>query len=705
MNLKLIEELKTIVGSSHVLSQPADLLVYSFDSALDRATPSLVVLPGTQSELQKVVKTLAAQRQPFVARGAGTSLCGGPIPLGHSVVIGLARLNRIGLLDKTKKEINVEPGVVNLHLQNEVQKDNLFFPPDPGSQKACTLGGNVAMNAGGPHCLKYGVTSNNIAALDMILPDGQLLHVTTDDPGYDFVGFFVGSEGTIGIASNIRLKLLPIPAMVRTMIISFDSMEDAIQSVTDIIAAGILPSTLEAMDRTIVNAVEAFVHAGYPIEAEAVLLIEVDGNDAAALDSQVEGIQRVCEKNNSFDFRFAKDELERKKLWEGRRGSYAAMARLAPNVLVEDGAVPRTMLPEALKQIKAIAEEAGVEVAMLFHAGDGNLHPQIIFDERDEKKTKIVKEAGHKMLKACVDLGGTISGEHGIGLDKREAMKWLFSRETLSLFRRLKIVFDPLNLCNPDKLIPLVGKTDSAVVPSPDGPFDPNSGWGRAKPSSEEEMVDLARRWKQTKKYFGIQGSRTKFAVDEQNVLDTTALDKILDFDLGNLTITVQAGVKMSVLRAAVEKEKQYLWVAGEGTVGGVIATRASVFPALRDQILGMRIMLASGEVVKLGAKTMKNVAGYDAAKLLIGSWGTLGMILDVTFRLFPYPAPQLKSVEPKPFVMKDIHKRIKKAFDPDGLLAVRFTSSTAKDLESRPAEIPTAPEIDWKKYEDKFWT
>lgn len=705
MNPKIITELESVVGPRYVLSQPAEVLVYSFDSALDRSTPSLVVLPGTQAELNRVVKILATNRTPFVARGAGTSLCGGPVPLANAVVIGLARMNKIGQLDKTKREISVEPGVVNLHLQNVLDKEGLFFPPDPGSQKACTIGGNVAMNAGGPHCLKYGVTTNNVVGMDVILPDGQQVRLTVDDPGYDLLGFFVGSEGTLGIASNIRLKLLPKPKFVRTMVVSFSSIEEAIQSVADIIAAGILPATLEAMDKTIVAAVEAFVHAGYPLEAEAVLLIEVDGNEPSVLDEQVSGIQRICEKNGSFDFRFAKDDEERRKLWEGRRGSYAAMARLAPNVLVEDGAVPRSALPEALRRIKEIADEAGVQVALLFHAGDGNLHPQIIFDERDKQQTKAVKDAGYRMLKACVDLGGTISGEHGIGIDKREAMRWLFSRETLSLFRRLKIAFDPSNFCNPDKLIPLISKAEEKPIEKKSDSPESVAAWEKLAPATPEEAISIVRNWAATRRPFGVQGTKSKYPVNEENLIETSKLDKILEFDKGNLSVTVQAGCPVSSVRAVVEAQGQYLWVAGEGSVGGAIATRSSVSPPLRDQILGMRVLLPTGEVVVFGAKTMKNVAGYDAAKLLIGSWGTLGIILDVTFRLFPFPAAELKTQAVKPFVFKELHKRIKAAFDPNGHLNRRLSNMNEQDVKAGPPDTTTLSGIDWKKLEDKFWT
>ncbi len=711
MNSSLIADLVTCVGEDWVLTNPADLYLYSYDSGLDRALPSAVVLPGNTDQVAKVVAVLAMYKQPFVARGAATSLCGGPIPLQNAVVIALARLTKIKKLNKEGMEIHVEPGVVNLRLQQAVEAEHLFYPPDPGSQKACTLGGNVGANAGGPHCLKYGVTSQYVMGLDWVMPDGRVTRLNVEDPGFDIVGLLVGSEGTLGIATGMRLKLLPLPAYVRTMLVSFSSIEAAIQTVTDIIAAGILPATLEAMDSLVVKAIEAFVHAGYPLDAAAVLLIEVDGDKPAELNFQAVRIKELCDKNDCREFRFAKDEAERAKLWEGRRGAYAAMARLAPNVLVEDGAVPRTKLPEALKKIQEIASAAGLKVALLFHAGDGNLHPQILFDERNAAQTKIVKEAGHKMLKACVDLGGTISGEHGIGSDKREAMRWLFTRETLSLFRRLKNVFDPENLSNPDKLIPLVSK---AVLP-PDPVVrigkESEDGFGPLVPQNEQEMIVSVKMLSSQTKPFGVQGARTKHGVHEHAVISTAKLNKILDFDKGNLTLTVQAGALVQDLRTHVEKAKQFLWVAGEGTVGGVIATKSSVTPPLRDLILGMRVLLPTGEVVQFGAKTMKNVAGYDVPKLFIGSWGTLGIILDVTFRLFPTPPKSTQAQTPVPFVFKDIHRRIKTAFDPQGILSTRTSALTAEEIAAPPPAPagPNAPEpseVDeaMRKIKDKFW-
>ncbi|MCG3204478.1 MAG: hypothetical protein KCHDKBKB_01193 [Elusimicrobia bacterium] len=710
LNSQIIDQLKQIVGEKNVLTSPSDLFLYSFDSALDRAIPSAVVLPETSDQVALVVGVLFKNKKPFVARGAATSLCGGPVALQGGVVIGLAKLNRVIKFEKEKREILVEPGVINLQLQQRVSPDGLFYPPDPGSQKACTIGGNVATNAGGPHCLKYGVTSNFVAGLDWVFPSGERMHFKLDDPGYDILGFLVGSEGTLGIATRIRLKLLPQPKVIRTMLVSFGSIEEAIESVTDIIASGLLPATLEAMDKTTIAAVEAFAHAGYPLGAEAVLLIEVDGETPQELDLQMEKIDQVCRKKNRLEFKFAKSEEERAKLWEGRRGAYPAMARLAPNVLVEDGAVPRTQLPEALRQIKRIAEEAGLRVALLFHAGDGNLHPQIIFDERNKEHTKIVKEAGQKMLKVCVDLGGTISGEHGIGTDKREAMKWLFSRETLLLFRRLKNAFDPENLCNPDKLIPLVSKSTTAGDKSASKDEVSALPEKAVSLNSEKELVEKVTEFSHRKQNFGVEGTQSKFNLPERIQLSMKNLSAIVDFDQSNFTLTVQAGAVLTAVKEIIEKENRFLWMSGHGTVGGILATRSSLFPALRDQILGMRVLLPTGELVKFGAKTMKNVAGYDVAKLLLGSWGTLGIIVDVTLRLFPMPAPSQKFEEnPQPFIFREIHRTIKKAFDPNSLFGMRMSQVTEKELAlaSKPRDQHkknTSDEADLKSLEDKFW-
>jgi glycolate oxidase subunit GlcD len=656
-----LRDLRAAAGAERVLWREIDLALYSYDSAIDRARPSAVVLPETAEHVAAAVRACNRHGLPFVARGAGTNLCGGTIPLHGAVVIAPTRMKRILSIDPEKRIAVVEPGLPNLHLKKALEPYGLFYAPDPASQKACTLGGNIGTNAGGPHCLKYGVTSQHILGLELVLPDGEITELDLRQQGPDLAGLIVGSEGTLGIVTRTVLNLVPIPPRVETMLVAFPSLEAAIQTVTDIVSAGIIPATLEAMDKITVNAVEAFVHAGYPTDAEAVLLIEVDGG--SELKDQVEAIRRICGKNGAGEFRLAKDEREREKLWEGRRGSYPAMARLAPNVLVEDGAVPRNLLPEASRRIREIARRNNLQMALLFHAGDGNLHPQILFDERDAEQTRIVKQAGYEMLKACVDLGGSISGEHGIGIDKREAMRWLFTPQTLNLFRRIKNAFDPRNLCNPDKLIPLAEpeaeKTRTAETA------------GAPPPASEEEVCRaLSSKIAQNKKIFVRgSGSRSRKIPEGAMELQTDGLCGILEHDEQNFTVTVQAGIKIDDLQDALARKNQKVLLAGGGTVGGAVAENAGQQPRLRDQLLGLKVALSDGTIADFGGKVMKNVAGYDGTRACIGSKGTLGVILRATLKTFPLSYPEQARPDrrdPLPANEK-VQAMVKKAFDPVG--------------------------------------
>lgn len=665
---RFVESLQKALGPDRVLSRPGDLFAYAYDAALDKRLPGAVVLPRTAGEVAIAVCLAREHGVPYVARGAGTNLCGGTVAPTGGLVLHLSRMNRILSIDADRRRAWVEPGVVNLHLHKALAPRGLFYAPDPASQKACTLGGNVGTNAGGPHCLKYGVTSHHVTGLEFVRPDGSLAHVSVDDPGYDLAGFWVGAEGTLGIVTQIELNLLPQPEDVQTFLVAFPSMEAAAQTVTDTIAAGIVPATLEVVDRLTVDAVEAFVGAGYP-RAEAVLLIEVDGPRAQTADD-TERIRVLCAKNGGTDFRLARDDREREKLWEGRRGAYPALARLAPNVLVEDGVVPRTRLPDAVRKIRAIAERAGLRMGLIAHAGDGNLHPNIVFDERDREETARVKAAGEEMLRVCVDLGGSISGEHGIGSDKREAMRWLFTPSTLSLFRGIKNALDPDHLCNPDKLIPVM-EAPPVLPRGGDGPWT-----GTRTPTSVTEVQDLLRAVQTARWPVEVQGSGSKRPVAVGAVLSTQGLTRLLDHDRANLTLTAEAGLSLSDLRARLDG--QHLHIAGEGTLGGILSTRSSRRPALRNEVLGLKAVLADGRLVTFGAKVMKNVAGYDAAKLFLGAWGTLGVIVEVTLRIHPRPADLLEagSVTPPDFAAlpsADLHRRLKDVFDPRGLLNRSF--------------------------------
>ncbi|MBL0058447.1 MAG: FAD-binding protein [Elusimicrobia bacterium] len=667
MSSSFLKALSKTLGPGRVLSGAGDLFSYAYDAALEKRLPGAVVLPRTAEEVARAIGVAREFNVPFVARGAGTNLCGGTVAPTGGLVIHLSRLNRILSIDAARRRAWVEPGVVNLHLHRALAPRGLFYAPDPASQKACTLGGNVGTNAGGPHCLKYGVTSHHVTALEWVRPDGETSRVSVDDPGFDLTGLFVGSEGTLGVATKIEVALLPQPEDVQTFLVAFPSMDAAVQTVTDTIAAGIVPTTLEVMDRVTVQAVEAFVHAGYPTEAEAVLLIEVDGPQERTI-FEGDRIRALCAKNGGTDFRTARNEAEREKLWEGRRGAYPAMARLAPNVLVEDGVVPRTRLPEAVRQIRAIAQRKNLRMGLIAHAGDGNLHPNMIFDERDKVETARVQEAGQEMLRVCVDLGGSISGEHGIGADKRDAMRWLFSPPTLSLFREVKRAFDPDNLCNPDKLIPVV---ESAPGPRAGGPAPA----GELAVSSVEEALDLVRAIRDQRGSLFIQGLGSKGLSIPAGVpvLVTTGLNAILDLDRANLTLTLGAGSDLPSLRALLAADGLHLHVAGEGTLGGILSTNASRRPPFRNQLLGLKAVSEEGELLSFGAKVMKNVAGYDAARLFQGAWGTLGVVVEMTLRLHPLPAEVLEASIPvlpnfSLLPAAELHRKIKSAFDPRNL-------------------------------------
>ncbi|MBL0349406.1 MAG: FAD-binding protein [Elusimicrobia bacterium] len=661
-----IEKLRKALGDDAVRTAPGDLFAYAFDAALEKRLPGAVALPRTAEDVALAVRIAVDHGVPYAARGAGTNLCGGAVPATGGLVIHLARLNRVLSIDRDRRRAWVEPGVVNLHLHKLLAPLGLFYAPDPASQKACTLGGNVGTNAGGPHCLKYGVTTTHVTGLEMVLPDGTPGRFSIDDPGFDLPGLLVGSEGTLGVATKIELNLMPAPEAVETFLVAFPSMEAAAQTVTDTISTGIVPATLEVMDRLTVDAVEAFVGAGYPRGAEAVLLIELDG-PRAVIAEEGERVRAICRKNGATEFRRAANERDREKFWEGRRGAYPAMARLAPNVLVEDGVVPRTRLPEAVRRVRAIADREKLRMGLIAHAGDGNLHPNLIFDERDPAETQRVKAAGHEMLRVCVELGGSISGEHGIGLDKREAMRWLFTPPTLDLFRRLKTALDPAGLCNPDKLIPAADPASVAV----ELPVEENEVLN-ATISSAVQAQQWLRRAAAEKRPVTLVGHKKRLAGEARGtLLDTTGLSAVVRHDQANFTLTVQAGALVSDVHRQLAASGQFLYVFGEGTLGGVVSRNAGRGPRLRDQILGMTVALPGGDLVALGAPVVKNVAGYDAAKLFIGAWGSLGMIIDLTFRLHPVPAPAGEVSDPTrpPFWNVPALGTVRNAFDPDHLM------------------------------------
>lgn len=456
----LLADLERIVGSEGLRHRPVDLMVYEYDGsvdgAVDTAIPAAVVLPTTTEQVVAIVKLACRAGLPVVARGAGTGLSGGAIAQSGGIIIALTRMDKVLKVDRLERTALVEPGVINLELSDLVRPDGFFFAPDPSSQKACTVGGNVAENSGGPHCLKYGVTTNHILGLEVVLPDGEVIWTRTAGDGYgglDLTAALVGSEGMFGIVTKALVRLTPSPGAISVQLAAFGSLEDASHAVTGIIAAGNLPASLEMMDNLTIQAVEPAYHAGYPMDAGAVLLIESDGHPAEVEDS-VEEITALCIEAGAREVRLANTAHERDLLWKGRKMALAAMGRLAPNYYLHDTVVPRSRLPETLEAVEAISRHHRLQIANVFHAGDGNLHPLMLFDRRNAGDVERVLEASHDLIHECVKFGGTLSGEHGIGTEKRGYMTLVFSENDLRGMAGLKQAFDPDDTFNPNKVIP-----------------------------------------------------------------------------------------------------------------------------------------------------------------------------------------------------------------------------------------------------------
>jgi glycolate oxidase subunit GlcD len=459
----IISQLREIVGKNGITADESELLVYECDAiAMHKARPLAVVFPNNTDETSRVVKLLYDNRIPFGPRGAGTGLSSGALALGceenqRSVTIEMARMNRILAVDYANRRATVQPGVINIRLSQAVAARSYHYAPDPSSQNACTIGGNVAENAGGPHCLKYGSTTNHILGLEVVLPTGEVVNLGGDGAdtiGYDLVGTFVGSEGTFGITTKITIKLTRQPQFVITLLADFLDINDASRAVSSIIAAGILPAALEMIDKVTINAVEDSIYsAGYPRDAAACLIVELDGL-RAGLDAQAKRAGEICLQNRARSVREARDEGERKKLWAGRKGAFGALGRVSPDLFVQDAVVPRTKLPEVLAGFYTIGAKYKLRLSTVFHAGDGNLHPNINFDGRDEEEVSRVMAASREIMKLCVDAGGSITGEHGVGADKIDYMPLIFNQSSLDAMLSVKDVFNPLGLCNPGKAVP-----------------------------------------------------------------------------------------------------------------------------------------------------------------------------------------------------------------------------------------------------------
>ncbi len=456
MDTSFLADLERIVGSAGIFLDDAELLTYESDGLVKlRAKPGVAVLPTTTEQVQALVRLCHARGVPFVARGQGTGLSGGALPNPDGVLIVMTRMTRILDIDLPNQRITVEPGLTNLEVTKAVSPEGYYFAPDPSSQVICSMGGNLAENSGGAHCLKYGFTVHHVLGAEAVLPDGEIVHLggaALDAPGLDLLGVLVGSEGTLAVVTKITLRLLRRPAAVKTLLAAFDSTEAAGNAVTGIIGAGIIPAAVEMMDRTTVEAAEAAVHPNFPV-AEAVLIVELDGAEAevTALFARVE---QVCLEVGAREIQVARTEEQRARFWTGRKSAFAAMGRVSPNYYVQDGVIPRTRLPEVLARIRALGAESGLKIGNVFHAGDGNLHPLVCYDDRVEGQADLAQRVASKILTFCLDVGGSITGEHGVGADKAGQMPKMFSEVDLDTMQLVRCAFDPTHVCNPGKVFP-----------------------------------------------------------------------------------------------------------------------------------------------------------------------------------------------------------------------------------------------------------
>jgi glycolate oxidase len=457
MNQALVHELEKLLGDSSVLHKPEDLLLYEYDGSVEKGRPNIVVFPTTTEHVSRIVKLASKYGVPIVGRGAGTGLSGGALARTGGVMLVFARMNRILEIDAENQRAIVQPGVVNYELTRAAEPHGLYFAPDPSSWKSCTIGGNVAENAGGPHTLAYGVTTNHVTALELVLPDGEIVRVGSkhgEAPGFDLTGLFVGSEGTLALVTEVTVKLSRRPEAVKTLLAIFDSVDDCADTVVDITARAIIPAACEMLDGWTLRTVEDYIHAGFPLDSAAVLLIELEGL-SEAVAAQATAVIEVCNSHHAREVRLARDNAERELLWKGRKNAFGALGRLAPSNYVLDGVIPRSKLPQTLRRIQEVGNQFGFQIGNIFHAGDGNLHPIVLYDPRDAAQFQRAMQASAEIIRYCLEVGGALTGEHGVGMEKSELMPLVFSDADFDLMRRVHDAFNPDSSLNPGKIFPL----------------------------------------------------------------------------------------------------------------------------------------------------------------------------------------------------------------------------------------------------------
>ncbi len=642
------------LNARQVISQPEDLYTYDSDAGLDKGLPDGVVFPETTADVVQIVQWASEHRIPLVARGAGTGLSGGAVAEHGGVVVSFARMDQLLGLDEVGRSAVAQPGMITLSLEDVVRSKGLYYPPDPSSGRASTLGGNLAENSGGPHCFKYGVTTNYVTGLEVVLADGRTLQLggeALDYPGYDLVALLVGSEGTLGLITRAHLRLMRNPPAVKTMMAAFHSVEAAGAAVSAIIARGLVPATLEMMDQKIMHILEEFTRAGLPTHAAAALIIESDGYPTS-VTPQIEEFATILREHGAFDLRIAQSAEERMKIWYARKSAAGAIARLAPAFYLVDGTVPRSKLAVTLAGVNQICERYDLRVGYVFHAGDGNLHPLILIeDPKDQILLQRVIDAGRDIVQLCVDAEGSITGEHGVGIEKRAFMPLMYTPAEMDAMKDIKAVFDPHQLLNPEKIFP------PDMPPADALPATTLSPTASFVPENAHEAAEAIRAWTQAGQRIRVVGGGTRSghlpAADV--VLSTRALWGIRAYALEDLYVTVGAGTPIAELQAELARDNMWVPLVSpwpESTVGGIISTNWNAplrirYGGIRDNLLAATVALPDGRVIRAGRPVVKNVAGYDMPRLFVGAYGTLGLLADVTLKLAPLPRVRASLVVP----------------------------------------------------------
>jgi D-lactate dehydrogenase (cytochrome) len=645
-----LASLRADLEPGQVVDNPVDLLTYVVDGGLDQGNPVGVVFPYAPEDVQAIVQWGRDHKVPVVARGAGTGLAGGAVALRGGLILQFSHMKQLLDLDLEGRSAVAQPGLVNQTLDQIAKGQGLYFPPDPASGRAATVGGNVGANAGGPHCFKYGVTTNYVTGLKVVLADGRLVELggrALDYPALDLVGLMTGSEGTLAALTEASLRLRRDPPAVKTLLAAFDSVAQAGEAVSAMIAAGLVPATMEMMGQRIMRTIEEYNHPGLPVDAGAALIIDVDGYPAS-VEPQIEEVAEVLRANGAQELRVAQSEAERDQIWYARKSAAGAMARLAVDHYTVDGSVPRSKLAETLREVIRICDEMDLEVLFLLHAGDGNLHPMVLVpDPEDEAFLERLHEGGRMMAELFVEMGGAISGEHGIGIEKQEFMPLMFNEEELSAMREIKDIFDPDELLNPGKVFPKAEATLACEIPLETAqPLDLDAEL--LAPETPEAASHAICGLIASGRSIRVRGGGTKsqpFA-EAEVTMSTAGLNGIRTYARDDLYVTAGAGTPLAALQAALAKDD--MWVPlvspwADATVGGIVATAFNaplrmLYGGLRDLVLALTVTLPDGRVLRAGRPVMKNVAGYDLVKLFVGSYGTLGLITDVTFKLSARP-------------------------------------------------------------------